>query len=163
MVSEGFPSLHPYQRFPDDQDSALRNMESLGEVSLCTQGRTGWNDVGALVEGRAMSRAEGALRWRLVCEVNLKGWQSLSEGGRRGVDSRRQQYASCMAVCLLPSCLCIAPAALLLGSVWAWAAGPASPWAKDLGCMSCPVPGGQLSWTRVHDLWSSVISLNHSD
>lgn len=37
----------------------LRNVESLGEVSLCTQGRTRQNDVGALVEGRAMSRAEG--------------------------------------------------------------------------------------------------------
>lgn len=45
--------------------------------------------------------------------------------------------------------------------LWAWALGLASPWAEDLGCMSCPVPGGQLSCTKVHDLWSSIISLNH--
>lgn len=40
--------------------------------------------------------------------------------------------------------------------VWAWALGLASPWAEDPGCMSCPVPGGQLGCTRVRDLWSQA-------
>lgn len=48
----------------------------------------------------------------------------------------------CVLAAFLPlhSACCFA-----FGSVWAWAASLASPWAKDLDCMSCPVPGGQLS------------------
>lgn len=42
----------------------LRNLEPLGEVSWCAQGRTGQDDVGAFVEGRGMSRAERALQRR---------------------------------------------------------------------------------------------------
>lgn len=42
----------------------LRNLEPLGEVSVCAEGRTGQDDVGAFVEGRGVSGAELTWQWR---------------------------------------------------------------------------------------------------
>lgn len=39
----------------------LKNLEPLGEVSLCAQRRTGQDDLGVFVEERGRSRAERAL------------------------------------------------------------------------------------------------------
>lgn len=50
-----------------------------------------------------------------------------------GVDSRREQHASCLAVCLLPFLPVHSPCCFALGGVWAWAICLPSPWAEDLG------------------------------
>lgn len=56
--------------------------------------------------------------------------------------------------CVFALPACAVPAASLgRGAVWAWALSLPTPWAEDLGYVSCPVPGQLLSWTRVCDLW----------
>lgn len=66
------------------------------------------------------------------------------------MDSRREQHVSRLAVCLPPFLVRMTPAALPSGL-----SGLEPPARPAPGCVSCPVPGQQLSSTRVCDLWGS--------